>query len=307
MAVVTSVNISTEKGTIKTPVKSIYLKKGVGIEGDAHRGNWHRQISLLAVESINKMNDLGVQNLHPGIFAENITTKGIKLSTLPVGTILKIGQGMVVMTQIGKKCHKGCDIFKQVGKCIMPYEGVFAKVIVEGNVGIGDEIRVIDKPSVGIIIISDKGYRNEREDQVIPILSKLLGEDYVIFDTIIIPDEKNQITETMKRMIDIDKIDIVISSGGTGLSPRDVTPEATKLILEREIPGISEALRYQSMQYTKFACLSRGLCGTRGESLIINLPGSPKAINQCMGYIKEILPHCIETIKGKAYECATCL
>ena len=136
---VISVNISEKKGTIKTPVDKIELLKDHGIVGDAHAGNWHRQISLLAKESLNKMKEK-IPSLKPGDFAENIMTEGIKLHTLAIGTTLKIGECELIVTQIGKECHKGCEIRKLTGECIMPSEGIFAIVKKEGFIYPGDEI-----------------------------------------------------------------------------------------------------------------------------------------------------------------------
>lgn len=145
MASIVSVNRSTQKGTIKLPVLELYLLADEGAEGDAHAGHWHRQLSLLAEESIESMRDLGVEGLTPGIFAENITTKGLCLHTLPVGTRLQLGACVVEITQIGKECHKGCEIFKRVGRCVMPTEGVFARVLIGGFVRAGDPIRIIQQ------------------------------------------------------------------------------------------------------------------------------------------------------------------
>jgi MOSC domain-containing protein YiiM len=120
----------------------VSLKKDWGIVGDGHAGNWHRQISLLARESIDRMTALGVEGLKPGNFAENITTEGLELHTLPVGTRLALGACEVEVTQIGKECHHGCAIFRQVGQCIMPTEGIFVKVVIEGTVSAGDSVSI---------------------------------------------------------------------------------------------------------------------------------------------------------------------
>ncbi len=133
---VISVNISEKKGEIKTPVESILLKEEWGIEGDAHAGKWHRQVSLLAEEDIDIMRAKGAE-LNFGDFAENITTRGISLHTTPIGTTFQIGEVILELTQIGKECHKGCAIMKQVGDCIMPKRGVFAKVIKGGEIRSG--------------------------------------------------------------------------------------------------------------------------------------------------------------------------
>lgn len=143
VGIVLDVNTSEKKGVVKTPVDFIELKIDHGIVGDAHAGDWHRQVSLLAEESIDKMRKLGLE-LNDGDFAENITTKGLILHEIPVGTMFTMGDALLEVTQIGKKCHSGCAIKAQVGKCIMPTEGIFAKVIKEGKVKKGDKIQLID-------------------------------------------------------------------------------------------------------------------------------------------------------------------
>ena len=143
MAVVTAVNISEKKGVRKRPVPYIELKLRHGIVGDAHAGDWHRQISLLADESVDTMRAVCPIELDAGIFAENINTRGIDLKALPVGTHLCIGETEVEVTQIGKECHNDCAIKKATGKCVMPTEGIFAIVVKEGRVQAGDEIEVL--------------------------------------------------------------------------------------------------------------------------------------------------------------------
>ena len=144
MAKVLAVCISEKKGTQKKPVDSIKIRRDWGIEGDAHAGNWHRQISLLAEESIDTMRGNGIELVN-GIFAENINTVGIDLKNLPVGTWLKVGETVIEVTQIGKECHNDCEIKKKVGKCVMPTEGIFAIVIKEGIVRKGDIIEILER------------------------------------------------------------------------------------------------------------------------------------------------------------------
>lgn len=145
MAEVVAVNISTEKGTRKKTVPSCRLKIEHGVEGDAHAGKWHRQVSLLAQESIDKMQaGLADITLKPGDFAENITTRNIEVMKLPIGTRLKIGgEAELEVTQIGKECHLACEIRRLVGDCVMPREGIFAVVITEGTIVPGDKIVVV--------------------------------------------------------------------------------------------------------------------------------------------------------------------
>lgn len=140
---VVAINISEKKGVIKTPIPEGVFKEEHGLVGDAHAGKWHRQVSLLGNESIEKMKARGVEGLCTGKFAENLTTEGIVLYELPVGTKLKIGNTIQEVTQIGKKCHAGCEISQQVGDCIMPREGIFTRVIEGGSVKEGDTIEIL--------------------------------------------------------------------------------------------------------------------------------------------------------------------
>lgn len=140
---VLSINISEKKGTPKTKINPGVLIEDFGFEGDAHAGKWHRQVSLLAKESIEKSKGLPTDGLCHGVFAENITTEGIELYTIPVGTQLKVGECIIEISQIGKECHEGCAIQKLVGKCVMPREGIFARVINGGKVFEGDSIEVL--------------------------------------------------------------------------------------------------------------------------------------------------------------------
>ena len=140
---VLSINISDKKGVVKAPIKEGIFVEDFGLENDAHGGNWHRQVSLLGIESFEKMTKQGVEGLVPGIFAENITTEGIILYELPVGTKLVMGETIQEVTQIGKECHTGCEIAQKVGKCVMPKEGIFTKIIKGGLIKEGDTIEII--------------------------------------------------------------------------------------------------------------------------------------------------------------------
>ena len=142
MGKVVAVCISENKGERKTPVQAVELRENHGIVGDAHAGDWHRQVSLLASESIAKMRSLGL-DVDSGDFAENITTSGIELVSLPIGTRLRVGETELEVTQIGKECHTRCAIYYQAGDCVMPKEGIFARVITGGMVRPGDRVEVI--------------------------------------------------------------------------------------------------------------------------------------------------------------------
>lgn len=142
MAEVVAVCISEKKGTVKKPVPEIQLKRQYGIVGDAHAGDWHRQVSLLGNESVEKMRRK-LPDIPVGAFAENILTEGVDLPRLPIGTKLRVGETLLEITQIGKECHAACAIRKQVGDCVMPREGVFAIVLEEGTVRAGDNIEIV--------------------------------------------------------------------------------------------------------------------------------------------------------------------
>ena len=158
--------------------------------------------------------------------------------------------------------------------------------------------------TVGILTISDRGWRGEREDrsgEAIKQVLAALDTHLVRYD--IVPDEKDIISQKLVQWADNEGIDLIITTGGTGLSPRDVTPEATLAVVERIVPGFAEAMRAESLKKTPMAVLSRGVAGIRGSSLIINLPGSPKAVRECLDVILPALPHAIEVLKGDAVEC----
>ncbi len=144
MAKILAVNISETKGVVKKPIDRGYFIEGHGLEGDAHAGKWIRQVSLLGQESVDKMTEQGAEGLCVGKFAENLTTEGIVLYDLPIGTKLKIGETEMEVTKIGKECHVGCEIRKLVGDCIMPREGIFTKVLKSGWIKPGDEIEIVE-------------------------------------------------------------------------------------------------------------------------------------------------------------------
>lgn len=141
---VVAINISEKKGVMKKPIEEGNFKEGFGLEGDAHAGKWHRQVSLLGVESIDKMKKIGIKGLCSGNFAENLTTEGITLYEIPIGTKLKIGETIQEVTQIGKECHDTCAIKKKVGQCVMPKEGIFTQVLKGGKIKAGDEIEILE-------------------------------------------------------------------------------------------------------------------------------------------------------------------
>ncbi len=155
-----------------------------------------------------------------------------------------------------------------------------------------------------VVTISDKGSKGERVDTSGPRLREMLEKGYDVGEIVIIPDEEGLIADTMRRQIDEKGIDLVVTTGGTGVGPRDVTPEATHAVIEKELPGFSEAMRMESFRITPFSLISRAVCGIRGKSIIVNLPGSPKAAVECLSFIEKALPHALEKVKGDPGDCA---
>jgi len=152
---------------------------------------------------------------------------------------------------------------------------------------------------IGIITVSDRSFKKEREDLSGPLIEKLIKDLGEIIDYRIVPDERALISQAIIEMVDEAKIDLVLTTGGTGLSPRDVTPEATRDVTEREVPGFGEIMRTEGFKRTPHAILSRATSGVRKKSLIVNLPGSPKAVKESLEVILPALPHALEMIEGK--------
>lgn len=300
---VIAVCISKKKGTAKQNVGEARLIENYGLEHDAHAGNWHRQVSLLDYHAVLKFNAKGGE-AKDGDFGENLLVSGIDLKTLPVGTRLRCGEVLLKITQIGKTCHSHCNIYRRVGDCIMPREGVFAQVLHGGAIRVGDAMTVEEAPAddpltAAVITLSDRSAAGEREDVSGPLAAKLLREQgYDVVEELLLPDEKEQLERELIRLCDSRQVSLIITTGGTGFGTRDVTPEATQEIAERQAPGIAEAIRYGSMQITGRAMLGRGTSVIRKRTLIVNLPGSPKAVQESLDYIMEELRHGLLILRG---------
>lgn len=307
--IVQAICISEKRGIEKTEIEKAHLIKDFGIEGDAHAGKWHRQVSLLSYDKVKAFNERGAAVGH-GAFGENFVVEGLDFRNLPVGSIIEVGTAKLRMTQIGKECHSHCAIYQRMGECIMPHEGVFAEVLEDGEVQKGDEMTVTlpapDRPfTAAVITLSDKAAVGERIDESGTLIKKLLTEQgYEVIETLILPDEPKLLKTHLIRMADGRQADLVITTGGTGFSLRDQTPEATLAIADRNAPGIAEYIRMRSMEKTKRAMLSRGASVIRGRTLIINLPGSPKAVSESMEFVMDTLEHGLKLLRGTTGECA---
>ena len=303
MAVIRAICISDQKGTQKYRIPEGNFAEDHGIEGDAHAGKWHRQVSLLSAEKIEAFREKGVQ-VEYGAFGENLVVEGCDLRSLPVGTRFAIGNVLLEMTQIGKECHDHCAIYNVTGDCIMPREGVFAKVLRGGIVREGDSLDVIpaapDRPfTAAVITLSDRAFRKEREDRSGPVIRDILSENgYDVVEMILLPDGEALLKRNLIRLADQRQVNVIFTTGGTGFGPRDLTPEATCAVCHRMAPGIAEAMRAESLKITKHAMLSRAAAGIRGATLIINLPGSPKACRENLDVVLPALRHGLGLLRG---------
>ena len=284
----------------------------IGITGDAHAGaDTHRQVSLMDVKSIDIMRQKGYDAVD-GDFGENIVTVDLPIAEIGIGTVLQLGDAArLKITQIGKACHSPCAIGRRIGECIMPKEGIFAVVTKAGTVKPGDEIDIINRVSrraiqVAVITASDRCSKGQTVDTSGPLVGKILAESLGcnIAEQCIVPDEQDVIAERLKQFSERERlIDLIFTTGGTGFAPRDVTPEATLSVIDRQAPGIAEAIRQKSLAITAKAMLSRAVAGIRNRSLIVNLPGSQKAVRETLEIILPVLPHAVELLRGEQPDC----
>lgn len=309
MGKVMAVCVSGRRGVAKSPVDSAVFLKDWGIEGDAHAGHWHRQVSLLGADKIRAFNRQGA-GVNPGDFGENLVVEGIGLSQLPVGALLRCGEVVLEITQIGKDCHSHCQIYQRMGECIMPREGVFARVLSPGVIRVGDQMEVERRAQpypwqAAVITLSDRCAAGERQDLSGPAVAQRLKEaGYQMAEQLLLPDGEQALKEHLIRLADQRRVDLILTTGGTGFAPRDRTPEATMAVAHRDAPGIAQAIRGASMAITPRAMLSRGVSVIRGGTLIVNLPGSPRACMECMDVFLEVLPHALQLLRGQGGDCA---
>lgn len=309
MGKIIAVCTSERKGIQKHDVHTAHFSVNWGIDGDAHAGRWHRQVSLLSADKIEAFNQRGA-NVVPGAFGENLVVDGFDFRALPVGTLLRCGDVLLEMTQIGKECHSHCEIYKKMGECIMPREGVFARVITPGTISVGDEMSIEKREGhfpwqAAVITLSDKGAAGERKDESGPAVAKRLREaGYAVVEELLIPDDAAALKLELARLCDQRRLDLILTTGGTGCSTRDTTPEATLAVADRNVPGIAEAMCAASMKITPHAMISRAASVIRGKTLIINLPGSPKACMENMDVFMDTIPHAMGLLRNEVHDCA---
>jgi len=301
---VVSVNVSTRKGTPKLPVEEAVLDER-GVVGDAHAGPWHRQVSLLSQESMDRFVERTGRAVAPGEFAENVTVRGLDLGAAAPMDRFRIGPAELEVTQIGKECHgEECAIFREVGQCVMPREGIFCRVARGGTVKRGDAIEHLPRPlRFRVITLSDRAFGGDYADRSGPRIRELLEEFlegsrwHAQIETAVLPDDAEQLLKALAEARD-SGVDVVFTTGGTGVGPRDVTSETVTDICDRMIPGIMEAIRVKFGADNPRALLSRSVAGVAGTTVIYALPGSVRAVEEYVGEILATMEHLILTVHG---------
>jgi molybdenum cofactor synthesis domain-containing protein len=301
---VISVNVSQNKGTIKRPVERITIDSN-GVVGDAHAGLWQRQVSLLSQQSIERFSEKMGRKIMPGEFAENLTVAGLDFAAVAVLDRFRFGGVELEVAQIGKQCHgKGCAIFQQVGQCVMPAEGIFTRVVRGGELTAGALGKHLPRPlSFLVLTLSDRAAAGVYEDRSGPRVLELLqnwlaGKRWHgLVETKILPDDAGRLREEIQRAKTVG-VDVVVTTGGTGLGPHDITPETAAALCDKLIPGIMENIRMKFGSAEPNALLSRSIAGVAGNTQIYTLPGSVRAVEEYLGEILKTLEHAIFMLHG---------
>lgn len=306
MAKVAAVCLSERRQVRKTKQDSVLLIENFGIDGDAHAGPGSRQISILSELSLTRMEAEGISTC-AGCCGENIDVGGaVELHTLFPGVKLKLGDFAVVrITEIGKD-NSDDHANNVIQKNIFPLEGIFAEVLTGGTVKPGDLVEVLRDSgfAAGVLTVSDSASRGDYSDQSGPALIELLrGNGFLPARYAIVPDEVTEITEKLRSWCDDGFLDVLFTTGGTGFSARDVTPEATMMVCDRNVPGIPEMIRLKSSEIVDSAWLSRAVAGIRKKTLVINLPGSEKAAVECAEFALTVIDHGLEILRGDVTNC----
>jgi molybdopterin adenylyltransferase len=294
-----SVNISEKKGTIKKPVDEITINE-TGVMNDAHAGSWHRQVSMLGVESIKKFEGMANRKVNFGEFAENITTDGILIYKSKIFDRFNINEVELEVTQIGKECHGNtCAIFREVGDCVMPKEGIFCRVIKGGKIKAGDEFSYIQRTfKIAVITLSDRASRGEYTDRSGPKITEMIkshfdsSERKYEIENVLIPDDEAQLKKSLDKFVK-EQFDVIVTTGGTGIGSKDITVDIVKPLLQKEIPGIMDFIRFKYGSEKPNALISRSVAGLINKTMIFTLPGSVKAVTEYMTEINKVLNHLI--------------
>lgn len=291
-----SVNLSGERG-IKKPAESIHVTSG-GVEDDVHQNSGLREISLLDEKHINDFMEIGKsrESFPYGSFAENITARNLP-EDIRVFDRLKIGEAEFLITQMGKGFH---EEIKFPGHYVSPQKAIFCRVKKEGKLSAGDEIIHIPKTfKTHIISLSDRSYQGIYKDKSGPEIKQIIASFYKknnyrfeLEDTLI-PDRREELESLLQKA---HAYDLVLSTGGTGISVSDITIETLQAYLDKEIPGITEMIRWKYGLQNPQALLSRSLAGTINKTLVFAMPGSPKAVREYMNEFTPMLNHAFRMI-----------
>ena len=301
---IVSVNISEKTGVVKHPVDEIALDQR-GIAGDAHAGAWHRQVSMLSQERIEEFSVTAGRPVKPGEFAENLTTRGLDLRRVaPLDRFGAEGVELEV-TQIGKVCHGDtCAIFREVGACVMPSEGIFCRVLRGGTMRAGDRLEYRPRAlRFHIITLSDRAFGGEYEDRSGPQVRKSIEDFFkdkrwhLEIGTALLPDDAAKLKAEIGTALEAGA-DVIITTGGTGVGPRDIAPETVEALCDKIVPGIMDHIRLKFGSRNPAALLSRSVAGIIGTTQIYALPGSVRAVREYMGEILKSLEHVVFMLHG---------
>jgi molybdopterin adenylyltransferase len=301
---IVSVNVSAAKGTVKSPVERITVGPE-GVVGDAHAGPWHRQVSLLSSASIERFALQLGREIGPGEFAENLTVAGLDPAGVAVLDRFHFGDVELEVTQIGKACHgEGCAVFQEVGRCVMPSEGIFARVVRGGTLQPGT--RGQHRPRtlrLLVLTLSDRAAAGSYEDRAGPRAVAILEEWlagkrwHARVERRVLPDDPAQLRAAV-RAARREGVDVVLTAGGTGVGPRDVTPETVAPLCDKLLPGVMEHVRAKYGAKNPRALLSRSIAGMAGTMQIYTLPGSVRAVEEYLTEILRTLEHVLYMVHG---------
>jgi molybdopterin adenylyltransferase len=301
---IVSVNISREKGTAKQPVPDALIDP-LGLVGDAHAGDWTRQVSLLGAGAVARFSTEMGRPIGPGEFAENLTVAGLDAAAVGIFDRFTTGAVELEVTQIGKECHGAdCAIFQESGRCVMPDEGIFCRVLAGGPVRPGAALEHVPHLlRARIITLSDRAHAGAYEDRSGPRLA-ILVEEFLAsrryhpgVERILLSDDPRALRAALEAAR-TEGVDIVFTTGGTGIGPRDHAPEVVAHACRRLIPGIMESIRGRYGAENPAALLSRAVAGIAGTTLVFTLPGSPRAVEEYAGEIFRVLEHALRMVRG---------
>lgn len=303
---VIATNIAKQKGVPKTAVSEIIIDQ-LGVHGDAHAGLGLRQVSLLSKESIDEFVTRTKKNIAYGAFGENLTVSGIKLSTTAVLDQFRINDVRLEITQVGKKCHgEVCAIYREVGECVMPKEGIFCRVLSPGKIAAGDAIEYLPhRLKILIITLSDRAHAGVYADKSGMEAKELITNFFIPtkwhwqIEQVLIPDDANLLQQHLQRALD-QQVDLIFTLGGTGIGPKDITVETVQKFCDKIVPGVMEQIR---MKYSTnpHVLLSRSIFGIARQTQIYTLPGSVRAVKEYLDEIFKVMEHGVFMLHGMGH------